>query len=174
MDLEKVLGALADGMMPMMYFIFAIAGLVGVVKVGEVLLQVKNQARHGRSPNLTSAVVAIVFCVLIIALPNFLNISGATLGYGSMTYGVTQVASEGVWGMGAKTINNIIALVRVLGVYFAYSGLAKIANSNLDGHTKISSVEMRGSGIVSVICGVLMAFLPEVLEGGQQTLGLIW
>ena len=112
MDLEKVLAALADGMKPMMYFIFAIAGLVGVVKVGEVLLQVKNQAKHGRSPNLTGAVMGIVFCVFIIALPNFLNISGATLGYGSMTYGVTQVASEGVWGMGAKTINNIIALVR--------------------------------------------------------------
>lgn len=172
-DLDKIISVLGQNAPTVVYAIFGIAGMVGILLTLNHLNSIKHQANRGQSVRAGRAVFGIFCAVSLISFSQLVSVLGETAGlsYGAVTYGIPNVASRGVYGYGADAINAALSVARVFGIIFAYGGLKQLSDSNLEGNTELSSSNMRGKAITKLVCGTLLIFNPEVIESLGYSFG---
>jgi hypothetical protein len=77
-------------------------------------------------------------------------------------------------GQAKLAIDAVLTLLRAVGVLFFFMGLSRIRRSLVDGHTGLSAREDVSAGMVMLICGILLACNPQLLNALQNTLHLSW
>lgn len=176
MDLESVIVNFATGgVTPLVKLIFALAMIGGTIGIIAFLLRAKKVAKHSTdSSGMGRIFIGLLISACLIFLENFMNSGAHTLGYGDVTFGSVSYASSGTFGLGATTVNAILTILRVVGAYMFYKGVKDLKNSQLEGHTELSASGTVGKAWVKLICGLLLMFNPEVLDGLQTSLGISW
>ncbi|WP_446471485.1 conjugal transfer protein TraQ [Xenorhabdus stockiae] len=173
LDIDKILTTIGQNAPLIVSTIFIIGGVSGLLITISFLLSAKRQAVHLQSMRVGRIFLGIFCAAFLIGMSEFISQVGAGfgLGYGEISYGVPNVASKGIYGYGADTVNSVLAIARVIGVIFVYGGLKQLSDSNLEGNTDLSSSQSRGRGIIKIVCGVLLIFNPEVIESLSRTFG---
>jgi len=176
MDLESVIVNFANGgVQPLITLLMAVALIGGTIGTAVFLVRAKKTAQHSADGSGMGRIIAgLLICACLICLRQLMNAGGNTLGYGEVTFGSVSYASSSTFGLGATTVNAILTILRVVGAYMFYKGVKDLKNSQLEGHTELSSSGTIGKAWVKLVCGLLLMFNPEVLDSLQTSLGISW
>ncbi|ALX97577.1 conjugal transfer protein TraQ (plasmid) [Serratia fonticola] len=137
------------------------------------LFSVAQRARSGKPASGLKALVSVCLGGALIALQQMMNKAAHTLSFGDVSFDAIAYAPDSM-GQAKLAIDAVLTLLRAVGVLFFFMGLSRIRRSLVDGHTGLSAREDVSAGMVMLICGILLACNPQLLNALQNTLHLSW
>lgn len=155
--------------------VLTLSGVGGLALLVFYFSNVASQARRGQVKDGAGKFVAVILmCCCLITLHSVMNSASHQMALGDVTFGAITYLSEGKYGPAAVAVNACLTLLQALGACFALSGLGRLRRSLKDGHTGLSAGEDISGGVKRLICGVMLACNPQLLDALQNTLNIHW
>lgn len=174
MDAIQILVQVADGLKTSgIRLILALGFMFGLGGCIFTLVSVAQRARNGKPASGLKALVSVCLGGALIALQQMMNKAAHTLSFGDVSFDAIAYAPDSM-GQARLAIDAVLTLLRAVGVLFFFMGLSRIRRSLVDGHTGLSAREDVSAGMVMLICGILLACNPQLLNALQNTLHLSW
>ncbi|AXF79012.1 conjugal transfer protein TraQ (plasmid) [Erwinia tracheiphila] len=137
------------------------------------LFSAAQRARHGKPVSGIKVLASVCLGGALIALHQMMNKASHTLSFGDVSFDAIAYAPESM-GQAKLAIDAVLTLLRAVGVMFFFMGISRVRRSLVDGHTGLTAREDVSAGMVILICGVLLACNPQLLDALQKTLHLSW
>lgn len=174
MDAIQILVQAADGLKTSgIRLILALGFMFGLGGCLFTLFTFAQRARSGKPACGLKALMSVCLGGALIALPQMMNKAAHTLRFGDVSFDAIAYAPDSM-GQTTLAIDAVLTLLRAVGVLFFFMGLSRVKRSLVDGHTGLSAREDVSAGMVMLICGILLACNPQLLNALQNTLHLSW
>ena len=151
-----------------------LASLFGVIGAGGFLARQSWLAR--KSPGQSASGGAVVawglLCCCLVGLDQIIGAGARQVGW-QVSFDAISYVDQGTFGQGAVAANALLSLLRMIGVWFALSGVLLWRRSRKDGHSGLTAGNDVSQGTVKFIIGVMMVCNPYLLDATQKTLGLL-
>lgn len=174
MDAIQILVQVADGLKTSgIRLILALGFMFGLGGCIFTLFSVAQRARSGKPASGLKALVSVCLGGALISLQQMMNKAAHTLNFGDVSFDAIAYAPDSM-GQAKLAIDAVLTLLSAVGVLFFFMGVSRIRRSQVDGHTGLSAREDVSAGMVMLICGILLACNPQLLNALQNTLHLSW
>lgn len=151
-----------------------LASLFGVIGAGGFLARQSWLARRapGQSASGGAVLAWILLCGCLVGLDQLIGAGARQVGW-QVSFDAISYVDQGTFGQGAVAANALLSLLRMVGVWFALSGIVLWRRSRKDGHSGLTAGNDVSQGTVKFIIGVMFVCNPYLLDALQKTLGLL-
>ncbi|WP_048781220.1 conjugal transfer protein TraQ [Pantoea vagans] len=147
--------------------------LAGVAGAAGFLARQSWLARKapGQTASGGTVVAWVLLCGCLVGLDQLIGAGARQMGW-QVSFDAISYVDQGTFGQGAVAANAVLTLIRMFGVWFAFSGVLLWRRSRKDGHTGLTAGNDVNSGTVKFVIGIMMICSPYLLDAIQKTLGL--
>lgn len=173
-DAIQMLANLASGLQSAFILLaLTLGSLFGVLGAGGFLARQSWLARKapGQSASGGDVLAWILLCCCLVGLDQLIGAGARQVGW-QVSFDAISYVDQGSFGQGAVAANALLSLLRMIGVWFALSGVLLIRRSKKDGHTGLTAGNDVNQGVIKFIIGVMFVCNPYLLDAIQKTLGL--
>lgn len=151
-----------------------LGALFGVIGAGGFLARQSWLARRvpGQSASGGAVLAWILLCGCLVGLDQLIGAGARQVGW-QVSFDAINYVDQGAFGQGAVAANALLSLLRMIGVWFALSGVLLWRRSRKDGHSGLTAGNDVSQGTVKFIIGVMFVCNPYLLDALQKTLGLL-
>ncbi|NWC63942.1 conjugal transfer protein TraQ [Cedecea sp. P7760] len=151
-----------------------LGALFGVIGAGGFLARQSWLARRvpGQSASGGAVLAWILLCGCLVGLDQLIGAGARQVGW-QVSFDAISYVDQGAFGQGAVAANALLSLLRMIGVWFALSGVLLWRRSRKDGHSGLTAGNDVTQGTVKFIIGVMFVCNPYLLDALQKTLGLL-
>ena len=175
LDGIQMLSNLASGLQSaIINLALTLGALSGVIGAGGFLARQSWLARRapGQSANGGAVLAWILLCGCLVGLDQLIGAGARQVGW-QVSFDAISYVDQGAFGQGAVAANALLSLLRMIGVWFALSGILLWRRSRKDGHSGLTAGNDVSQGTVKFIIGVMFVCNPYLLDALQKTLGLL-
>lgn len=175
LDGIQMLSHLASGLQgAVINFALTLGALLGVLGAGGFLARQSWLARRapGQSVSGGGVVAWMLLCCCLVGLDQLIGAGARQVGW-QVSFDAISYVDQGTFGQGAIAANALLSLLRMVGVWFALSGVLLWRRSRKDGHSGLTAGNDVSQGTVKFIIGVMLVCNPYLLDATQKTLGLL-
>lgn len=173
-DAIQMLANLAAGLQgSFINLALTLGSLFGVLGAGGFLIRQSWLARRapGQTVSGGGVVAWILLCGCLVGLDQLIGAGARQVGW-QVSFDAISYVDQGTFGQGAVAANALLSLLRMIGVWFALSGVLLWRRSRKDGHSGLTAGNDVSQGSVKFIIGVMFVCSPYLLDALQKTLGL--
>ncbi|MBY4841266.1 conjugal transfer protein TraQ [Pantoea sp. DY-5] len=147
--------------------------LFGVVGSSGFLARQSWLARKapGQAASGGAVIAWVLLCCGLVGLDQLIGAGARQVGW-QVSFDAISYVDQGTFGQGAVAANALLTLLRMIGVWFALSGVLLWRRSKKDGHTGLTAGNDVNTGTSKFIIGVMFVCNPYLLDAIQKTLGL--
>lgn len=154
---------------------FTLGSLFAVTGAVTYLATHASAARKapGQAESGGKVIAVLLLCGGLAGLDQMIGAAARQFGWQGATFTAISYVNVSTFGVAADAANAVLSLVRMLGVWFALSGMLSWKRSYKDGHTGLSASQDVSRGTLKFILGVFCVCNPYLLSALQKSLGLL-